>query len=302
MGNLESFIEPFLVLLLLGTTAISMGFIKVINPLIHLANRWMRWILTAMVMATLFVEKGQSFTKNPQAFLTLFLLVFLLWLLLETVFNWIKISLFSKSTIPLFPRYQVNYDGDEWPVESTAIDTKDWLSKNGYSKAQSLKCELAEEFVLRTTFYANDEDHTRIQILFLPTPNSARTVFFSICTKMENETRIITDNISMPFAIFTPENWIMARRPLVLSIEKLLKLHKKRIQESDVQPEKFDTEPFDDLEDQRRKLEEVNIHHGFLHPQEYHEEYGRLTSEGRYRMWKEMWLMSYFGKALSMRP
>ena len=106
----------------------------------------------------------------------------------------------------------------------------------------------------------------------------------------------------MPFAIFTPENWIMARKPLTLSLAKLLLIHKRRVEESGVQPEKFDTEPFADLEEQRRKLEEVNIHHGFLHPQEYHEEYGRLTSEGRYRMWKEMWLMSYFGRALSMRP
>lgn len=302
MGQIEAYIEPFLVFLLLGTTAISMGFIKVVNPLAHIVNRWMRWILTAMVMATFFAKPEESILKDPKSFLTLFFLVFLVWLLLETVFNWIKVSLFSKSPIPMFPRYQINYDGDEWPVDSAAIDTKDWLSKNGYSKAQSLKCELAEEFVLRTTFYRNDEDHTRIQILFLPTPTSARTIFFSICSKMDNDTRIMTDNISMPFAIFTPENWIMARKPLILSLQKLLNLHQKRVEESEATPVQFDTEPYDDLEEQRRKLEEVNIHHGFLYPQEYHEEYGRLTSEGRYRMWKEMWLMSYFGKALSMRP
>ena len=302
MGGLETYLQPLLVFLLLGTTAISMGFLKVFSPALHIANRWMRWILTALVVATLFAEPDASIRENPDSFLTTFLLVFLVWLLLETMVNWVKISLFSKSTIPLFPRYSPNYDGDEWPVDPTAIDTKDWLSKNGYTKAQSLKCELAEDFALRTTFYRDETDHTRIQILFLPAPNSTRSTFFSICTKMDDGTRVITDNISMPFAIFTPENWHMARKPLILSLERLLQLHKSRLETITAQPEEFDIEPFDDLEEQRRRLEKVNLDHGFLHPQEYHEEYGRLTSEGRYRMWKEMWLMNYFGKSLSMRP
>jgi len=301
-GTIESYLQPLFVLLLLGTTAISMGFIKIVNPVVHIANRWMRWILTALVMASLFSSPEVTITKTPQDFLSLFLLVFLLWLLLETVFNWVKISLFSKSSIPLFPRYQVNYDGDEWPVDPSAIDTKDWLSKNGYKKSQSLKCELSDDFVLRTTFYQDEEYNTRIQILFLPTPNSLRRIYFSICTKMEDGTRYMTDNIAMPFAIFTPENWYMSRKPLVLSLPRLLELHKRRLETLAVAPEAFEVEPMDDLDEQRRKLEEVNLHYGFLHPQEYHEEYGRLTSEGRYRMWKEMWLMNYLGKPLSMRP
>jgi hypothetical protein len=302
MGGSETYLQPLLVFLLLGATALSMGFVKVVSPIIHLANRWMRWILTALVMATLFVDPNIPIRENPQSFLTTFLLVFLVWLLLETVFNWVKISLFSKSTIPLFPRYAINHDGDEWPVDPTAIDTKDWLSKNGYTKSQSLKCELSEDFALRTSFYRDEEDHTRIQILFLPVPSSARSTFFSICTKMDDGSRYITDNVSMPFAIFTPENWHMQRKPLILSLQRLLQIHQARIAEAPAQPAGFEVEPYDDLEEQRRRLEKVNLDHGFLHPQEYHEEYGRLTSEGRYRMWKEMWLMSYLGRSLTMRP
>ena len=106
----------------------------------------------------------------------------------------------------------------------------------------------------------------------------------------------------MPFAIFVPEGWDMVRKPLMLSLERLLALHEQRVESLGKTPVSWDDEPLDDLEDQRRKLEQINLSYGFLHPESYHEEYGRLTPEGRYRMWKEMWLLSYFGCSLSPRP
>jgi hypothetical protein len=49
------------------------------------------------------------------------------------------------------------------------------------------------------------------------------------------------------------------------------------------------------LNQQQRVIERTNTELGFLLPRSQHEEHGVLTWEGRYRVWKEAWLLSYFG-------
>lgn len=57
------------------------------------------------------------------------------------------------------------------------------------------------------------------------------------------------------------------------------------------------TEPLGDLNLQQRELEEVNTELGFLFPRSQREDHGKITYEGRYRVWKELWLLNYFGRA-----
>ena len=105
-----------------------MGIIRVTHPLLHIANRWLRWILISSLFAML-LQNADSFDQG-RSFLALFLIAFLFWFLLETIINWAKISTFSRSEYPLFPRYRINHDGDEWPVDPRALKVKDWLGKN----------------------------------------------------------------------------------------------------------------------------------------------------------------------------
>ena len=163
----------------------------------------------------------------------------------------------------MFPRYRINHDGDEWPVDPRALKVKDWLGKNEFTKTQSLKYSLDNSFVLRTTFYQDPENTCRIQIHFLPPNPSGRNMYFAISTQMEDDSKCITDNISMPFAIFVPEGWDMVRKPLMLSLERLLALHEQRVESLGKTPVSWDDEPLDDLEDQRRKLEQINLSTGF---------------------------------------
>jgi len=298
--ELKELLGPFLILLAIATSLVSMGIIRVSHPLLHIANRWLRWVLVAILFALLFQRPDWAGEARP--FLLLFLIAFLAWFLLETMVNWVKISSFNRSEYPLFPKYRLNQDGDEWPVHPAAIKIKDWLAANEFTKEQSLKFGSGESFVLRTSFYQDPEGTCRIQIHFLPPNPSGRTMFFAISTQMEDGTRCVTDNISMPFAIYVPEKWDMVRKPLLLSLNKLIALHESRVESLAKTPLPWETEPVNDLDDQRRMLEQVNLSQGVLHPVDYHEEYGRLTSEGRYRMWKEMWLLSYLGRPLSPRP
>ena len=299
MTPLGPVLLPVLVLLAILTSAISMGIIHVGHPLIHIANRWCRWLLIALLFSLL-LHNADWPAGRPLP--TLFLVTFLSWFLLETMINWAKISIFSKSDYPLFPRYLPNHDGDEWPVHQSAIDLKDWLKTGGYTKQQSLKFGTEESTTLRATFYQDPSCIQRIQIHFLPPNATGRTMFFSISTLLEDESRITTDNIAMPFAVYVPENWDMLRKPLVLSLSTLQKIHLRRVEQSGKNVIRWELDPVDDLEHQRQKLEKVNLEHGFLHPIDFREEFGRLTAEGRYRMWKEMWLLSYLGKPLSTRP
>ena len=298
--EIKTLLGPVLVLLAIGTSVVSVGIVRIGNPLLHIANRWLRWVLIAMLFALLLHKP--DWTGQSRSIPALFAIAFLAWFLLETMFNWAKISTFSRSGYPLFPRYTHNHDGDEWPVHQAAIQVKEWLSANGFTKVQSLKFGASETFTLRTTFYQDAEGFCRIQIHFLPPNPSGRIMFYAISNIMEEGTRFTTDNISMPFAIFVPENWEMQRKPLILSLPNLLALHGQRVEASGTTPVRWDVDPMDDLEQQRRRLERVNLDHGFLHSSDNHEEYGRLTSEGRYRMWKEMWLLSYLGRPLSPRP
>jgi hypothetical protein len=277
-----------------------MGIIPLGHPMLHIANRWLRWLLIALLFALLL--DNQEWTVEKRSLLPLFLIAFLAWFLLETMINWAKISTFSRSDYPLFPRYLINHNGDEWPVEQKAIEIKEWLSKNGFKKVQSLKFGNESSLVLRTTFYEDKTSTYRIQIHFLPPNQTGRTMFFVVTTLAEDDTRFTTDNISMPFAIYVPENWDLYRKPLVISLPKLLSIHKERVKGKGKTLIPWGIEPQDDLDRQRRHLEQVNIDHGFLYPSNYHDEYGRLTPEGRYRMWKEMWLLSYLGCPLSQRP
>jgi hypothetical protein len=88
----------------------------------------------------------------------------------------------------------------------------------------------------------------------------------------------------------------MYRKPLVGSIKRLLLLHHKRILKLKIEPVVVQDDALEELNDHQRILERLNTEIGFFVPRPHREEEGRISHEGRYRLWKEMWLMAYFGK------
>ena len=55
--------------------------------------------------------------------------------------------------------------------------------------------------------------------------------------------------------------------------------------------------PLDDVREQHRLLKKANEERGILNPRTKWEKHGRFSQEGRYRMWKEILLLNYFGIA-----
>jgi hypothetical protein len=47
----------------------------------------------------------------------------------------------------------------------------------------------------------------------------------------------------------------------------------------------------------QHQLDQLNTEMGFLVAQPEREERGKITQQGRYRVWKEIWTLDYFGRS-----
>jgi hypothetical protein len=77
----------------------------------------------------------------------------------------------------------------------------------------------------------------------------------------------------------------------------LLARHRARLarMKTDVVP--FTTEPLADFNSVQHELDQLNTELGFLHPHAEREDLGKFTHEGRYRVWKEIWMLNYLGRS-----
>ena len=264
-------------------------------PILNVFGRWIRWFLFAALIAFFLYLFELSFRPHWVHFVT----GLALWFLIETGYNWIAIKALSYSELPLFPTFKHNTDGDEWPADKTFIDLKDWLKAEGYKRIGALKAELFEGTYLRATVYQSEDQLTRIQILFFPKRQGTASACYTIQTRGSEGERVITDNQFLPYGGYYPNDWQLARRPLMGSLKSLLATHHKRVLKSGIKPVVTDSTPLEELNEQQRILERLNTETGFLVPRPRQEEEGKITYDGRYRLWKEMWMLAYLGRSVS---
>lgn len=265
------------------------------SPVVAIANRWLRWLVFAVGLALVSRELG--WTARP--FWILAVSSFLIWFLGETVFNWLAINALSQSSIPLFPRFSDNSHVQEWPAQERFFRIREWLRTQKFSQVQSLKSDLGMGLLIRSFVFQSSDKLTRVQILFVPQRSGSVSECFSFHSLAEDGTRLITDNLYIPFGGFYPEDWQVARKAWIRSMARLHRLHQKRINKMAVPMVEWEETPLDDLNYQQLSLERLNTELGFLHPYHLREEHGKITSEGRYRVWKEVWFLNYLGKSTS---
>ena len=264
-------------------------------PVLMVFGRWLRWLLFAAVFAFFLWYFELSFRPTWVHFIT----GLTLWFTIETGYNWIAIKALSHSELPLFPDFELNEDGDEWPADKKFIELREWLRSENFKRLSAMKAELFEGTYLRASVYESADQLTRIQILFLPKRKDGATACYSITTQGKDNRRLVTDNLFLPYGGYYPSGWEMSRKPLIGSLRRLLKLHHKRVIKSTLTPVSFEDEPLEELNDQQRILERLNLETGFLVPRAQQEEEGKITYEGRYRLWKEMWMLAYLGKSIA---
>ncbi|HTT55961.1 MAG TPA: hypothetical protein VMF63_02555 [Opitutaceae bacterium] len=265
---------------------------RLASPVIAIFVRWLRWLLFAFGGAFLLLAWGAS----TRPFWVLTLVLFLAWFLIETVYNWAAIAALNQSPLPLFPRYVVNASGEEWPTHPRLLQVREWLRGHGYTQAQALKAEIGGGIYLRLSVYQDRAARTRVQVTFVPQANGAISVCYTLSSCTTDGLRCVTDNLYLPFGGFYPENWLVERRPWSRSLPRLLARHERRVAAAGgFAP--WTLEPVEDLNQQQFELDRLNTELGFLLPYDQREEFGKMTHEGRFRVWREVWMLNYFGRA-----
>ena len=267
---------------------------RVASPLLSIADRWLRWFVFTFGAA----QMCRDFELIDRPFWVLAAVFFIVWFLGETLYNWLAISALSVSPMPLFPRYAVNSTGEEWPVQPRLLKIREWLRTEGFRQTQALKAEVAGDGIyLRVSVYQDAQALVRVQVTFIPQLSGAISVCFAVTSVTADGRRYLTDNLYIPFAGFYPENWFVERAPWRRSLPGLIARHRARLLAGNATPVPFEVEPLADLNSAQHELDQLNTELGFLHPHHDREDLGKITHEGRYRVWKEIWMLNYFGRA-----
>lgn len=277
--------------------------LKLGNKYLEIANNWLRWVLFALLVASL--ASGSEPIATPH-FWRLAFGAFFLWLLVETVFTWLTVAAFSRSDFPLFMRYLRNDEGDGRPVQRSFLLRHEWLRARGFHKELSLKAPIGGSFSLHSCIYLSDDRTIRLQIVFWPHRPARLQTSYVLSTRTREGEEVMTDNIDMPYGGYYPEHFFVERRPRVRSLEKLLAVHRRRLLHGGVNVEPWPQQDGGDLlaaiNAQQKEIEALNVRNGFAVDRSQWETYGKLTSDGRYRLWKEIWLLKYLGRPLRAQP
>jgi hypothetical protein len=276
---------PLLVLLYLN--------LRLASPILAIPIRWLRWVLFAQCAAWANEQLGLI----DRSLWVVGASAFLLWFLAESVFNWLRVSAISLSPLPLFPKFTANTTGEEWPTQKRLLKVRDWLRDNRFTPVQALKAEVGGGIWLRVSVYQSHDHTLRLQVAFLPQDTGAITVCYSLSTNTASGRRYVSDNFFLPFGGFYPEHWFVERNPWRRDLPGLVAWHRARMARAGEAPVAWETDPLADINQQQQLMEQVNTELGFLLPHADREEYGKITPEGRYRVWKEAWLLDYFGVA-----
>ncbi len=267
------------------------------SPVISIVDRWLRWVVFALGAAQI----CRDFQLIDRPYWVLAVAFFLFWFIIETLYNWLTISAISVSPQPYFPRYSLNHSGAEWPVQPRLLKVREWLRAQGFRHVQALRAEVGGGAYLRVSVYQDEAGLIRAEVTFLPQPNGAIVMCCSLTSVAGDGTRYVTDNHYIPFAGFYPENWLVERRPWCRSMTRMLARHRDRLAAGRVRPVPFTVEPLADLNAGQHELDRLNTELGFLHPHHERDDFGKITQEGRYRVWKEFWMLKYLGRSSRYR-
>lgn len=261
------------------------------SPIVAILNRWIRWAFISLFFGGfIYILEWTGY-----GLFALMAVCGLVWFLLETGYNWLAISALSRSDLPLFPHFEENYRGDDWPSLPAFIKLKEWIRLAGFQKKQSLISNIAEQAIMRVSVYDNEEQTIRLQVMFLPNARGHTSVTYVCLSKSSSGDILMTDNIFLPFGGFYPENWDVERSPWKRSLEKLVQRHTERMDAKAEQMIPFVTSPLDQINEDQRVVEQLNRELGFLNDVTVEEEKGRLTSAGKARVWQEVWTLAYMG-------
>lgn len=288
-------VQALVLLLAVVSLLLTWGATRRGSPVMALFGRWVRWLFLSMLTGgTVYVFGWSGYSLE-----ILLVVAVLGCFLVETLYNWVAISALSRSTLPLFPRFEENERGGEWPSTPAFIHLREWARREGFQRRQALVAHVGEEVLMRMSVFEDAAQTTRLHVMLLPNPKGQAAACLTLysCT-LEGEV-IVTDNIFLPFGGFYPDNWRVERRPWMRSAERLFQRHGERLDALDKELMPFTLEPLEQINEDQQLIEQVNRELGFLNKRPDELEAGRLTPSGKARLWQEIWTLSYLGLPLN---
>ena len=286
----------------LGAAFVSIGgqwaSMRLGQPLLEIIARWS--CLLAISFGASYAFYGMDgFMADSRPPWSIILFLLLGCLLFDTIRTWLKVRGFSYEDTPLFPHYRRNEETDEWPADPTYIRLREWIRKQEFKQVESLRAYPFPELCIREFHFDSKDDLIRLSVNFIPRGLDTLYVTHSASSISKEGERYVTDNAFLPYGGYFPDKWILDRKPLTRSPSKLLKRHNERLNASGKEFTPWQDLPLNDINEQHRLLERTNEDRGILNPRPNWEQYGRFSQEGRYRLWKEILLLKYFGVSAS---
>jgi len=285
-----------LVLLAVVTGLLVILSLRVPDPRLLLCTRWLRWFLFAVGAAYFSIRWGWSM----RPFWMLAAVYFIVWALLETAYFWWLIRVYSRSEIPLFPRYERSGGGEIWPGNPSALRLRREMEEADFQFLEVLTLRHLPELAIHTSVYQSPDRRIRVQALFLPRPVGAPMIYLTLSSCGEGPVSLVlTSNVATPFGGFFPKDWSVERCPLTRSFRKLLRLHRHRLEEWNGAILEWDDDLCDQMNQHQQEMERVNREKGLIEQGPDQAGGGVLTDQGRYRVWRETWWLNYVGKVCS---
>jgi len=264
------------------------------SPVNKLIVRWIRLLFIGVYAAIAF--KLTVFTGVP--FWRLFVMGLLAWAFIDTGYLWVYILAWDKSELPLFPAIR-EVERVDWPANTRFFLIKDWIRENNYAEIGCFHYLYEDEVLQKLVVYESPDKTVRLQVIIVTDVTGVildQIVFSSIT---EDGRVIITDNVFMPFGGVYPENWIVRRFPPVRKIQSIARYHQNSVSAGgSICCVKYDEDTKTWIQNTQNTLERENIEAGILNSRRDRNEFGKMTGEGRYRIWKELLILNYLSISL----
>jgi len=263
------------------------------SPVNKMMVRWIRLLCISLFIGLLL--KWIALESVP--YWRLALIGFLFWAMAESLYAWVYILAWDKSEFPLFPELQ-KVDEVDWPANRRFFFIRDWIREHKYEFIGGFKFVHMGESLQQVAVYGSPDRLNVLQVMIIPDATGVIMDQISFSSQTEEGERIITDNTFMPYGGAYPTNWNVARFPITRKITLLQKKHENRRSRKEETLKAFDEDILDWVEDAQKELETINVEKGLLNERRDRREFGKMTGEGRYRIWIEFLMLNYFGKSM----
>ncbi|MDE6431831.1 MAG: hypothetical protein K2L13_00330 [Opitutales bacterium] len=281
-------------ILFLVIAIITSRLINVIHsPILQISVRWIMRLSTCICLTFTIFALGTRPQVHP--FWAVFLSVFLGYFLVESIYFWVLIRLYSKIDFPLFPKFSLESETIVWMTGKYAQKIRSMIQKAGFKFSETLAIKSPTISIMLSPIFYSKRGHIRLQVLFPNFPKKQTLINFILTTYLRNGTILVTHNVQSPAsAFFAPP--FRAQFFNIASIKTLINIHRNRIKKHMRHTFCLSGENCKQaINHEQVLLEQANLANGNCIKPDGHTSIN-LSFAGRYQLWINMLRINYIGQ------